>query len=81
MASKLTQVEGDYGRGDPISHCGICVNYLGRGQCKAVMGKVSPYGLSNQYKYANNPFGKTLSPQEVQAIKAMAADASNRAGG
>jgi hypothetical protein len=75
---KLTQAEAKYGRGNPIDHCGICVYYQGAHRCSRVMGNVSPYGLSNQYKAQINPFGKTMSPGEKIAVKNMAADARDR---
>jgi hypothetical protein len=81
MASKQTQAEARYRRGDPISHCGVCVNYMGYHRCSKVMGDISPYGVSDDYQFERNPFGKTLAPQEISAIKAMAADASDRSGG
>jgi hypothetical protein len=81
MAKKVTQAEAGYGRGNPIDHCGICHYYQGSHRCMKVMGNISPFGLSNVYARENNPFGATLAPQEVTAIKAMAADAANRAGG
>jgi len=78
--SKQTQVETNYGRGDPIDHCGICTFYQG-GRCSQVMGAISGYGICDLYKRTQNPFGSTLSPNEVQAIKAMAADAQDRSQG
>jgi hypothetical protein len=81
MAKKLTQNEAQYGRGDPINHCGVCTYYQGFHRCSRVMGNVNPFGLSNQYHAEINPFGKTLAPQEIVAIKNMAADAADRSGG
>jgi hypothetical protein len=80
MASKLTQAEANYGRGDPINHCGICVFYQGHHRCSKVLGDISPFGISDVYKADTNPFGKTLAPNEITAIKAMAADAADRSG-
>jgi hypothetical protein len=81
MAQKQTQAEANYGRGDPIDHCGICVYYQGHHRCSQVMGNISPYGMSDQYRREDSPFGRTLGPREITAIKAMAADASDRSGG
>lgn len=81
MVKKLTQAEAQFGRGNPIDHCGICQFYQGFNRCSKVMGKISPYGLSRVYKRVNNPFGATLVPREVQMIKNMAADAADRSGG
>jgi hypothetical protein len=81
VKGKQTQAEANYGRGDPIDHCGICTYYQGMHRCSQVMGTISPYGISDIYRRENNPFGKTLAPAEVNAIKRMAADASDRSGG
>jgi hypothetical protein len=81
MAKKQTQAEADYGRGDPVNHCGICVHYMGYHRCTKVMGDISPYGLSNMYQAERTPFGRTLVPAELAAIKRMAADAADRSGG
>lgn len=78
MANKLTQAEANYGRGDPISHCGVCSYYQGFGRCSEVMGRVSPYGLSDVFRPEPNPFGKTLTTQEKAAIVRMAMDATDR---
>ena len=83
---KITQAEANYGRGDPIDHCGICKFYVtpgtgAAGRCTQVQGAISPYGISDVYSPLPNPFGKTLAPGEVQAIKAMAADAADRSQG
>jgi hypothetical protein len=80
VANKHTQAEANYGRGDPVSHCGICIYYRGSGTCSQVKGRVSPYGLSDIFQAENNPFGKTLAPNEIKAIQAMAANASDRSG-
>ena len=45
------------------------------------MGDVSPYGVSRVFAAEQNPFGRTLAPAELVAIKRMAADASDRSGG
>ena len=81
MANKQTQAEANYGRGDPVSHCGICAYYQGHGRCSQVMGSVSPYGVSDIFRAVPNPFGKTLAPAELAAIKRMAMDAADRSGG
>jgi hypothetical protein len=81
MAKKQTQAEVAYQRGNPIAHCGVCVHYMGYNRCTKVMGEISPYGISHLFRPEANPFGKTLAPQEITAIKAMAADASDRSGG
>jgi hypothetical protein len=78
---RQTQAEANYGRGDPIDHCGICRYYQGHHRCSQVMGDISPYGISDIYRRDNNPFGKTLVPNEVRAIKAMAIDAADRSAG
>jgi hypothetical protein len=77
----ITQQQANYRRGDPIDHCGICVYYQGQQRCAQVAGVISPYGISDIYRRFKNPFGSTLVPNEVQAIKAMAADAADRSGG
>jgi len=79
--AKQTQAEANYGRGDPVSHCGICAYYRGHGACSQVMGRISPYGLSDVFQAEPNPFGKTLTSNERKAIRAMAADAADRSGG
>jgi len=78
---KQTQAEANYRRGDPINHCGICAYYRGMHRCSQVMGDINPYGISDIFRPENNPFGKTLAPNEIAAIKTMAADASDRSGG
>ena len=80
MAKKVTQAEANYGRGNPIDHCGICQFYQGFHRCSQVMGNISPYGISNVYKRDNNPFGATLNGNEINAVKRMAADAADRSG-
>jgi hypothetical protein len=79
--AKHTQAEARYRRGNPMDHCGICAYYRGHGVCSQVMGRISPFGLSDIFQSENNPFGKTLAPQEKDAIRAMAMDASDRSGG
>ena len=74
---KQTQAEASYRRGDPIDHCGVCRYYMGH-RCSQVMGAISPYGISDVYSREKNPFGSTLSANELNAVKAMAADASDR---
>lgn len=81
MAQKQTQAEAMYQRGNPIAHCGVCLYYQGHHRCSRVMGEISPYGISDEFRPERNPFGKTLAPNEIAAIKAMAADASDRSGG
>jgi hypothetical protein len=81
MAKKQSQGEANYGRGDPVNHCGICIYYQGHHRCSKVLGDISPYGISDVYQADTNPFGKTLVPHEIQAIKLMAADAADRSGG
>lgn len=78
---RQTQAEAGYRRGDPVAHCGVCVFYLGHHRCSQVMGDITPYGFSDVFKPEVNPFGKTLAPAELRAIKAMAADASDRSAG
>ena len=81
MANKQTQAEANYGRGDPVSHCGICAYYQGFHRCSKVMGSVSPFGVSDLFQTEPNPFGRTLAPAELVAIKRMAMDAADRSGG
>jgi hypothetical protein len=81
MATKQTQLEANYRRGNPINHCGICVYYQGHHRCSKVLGDISPFGLSDPYKADTSPFSKTLTPNEVTAIKNMALDAADRSGG
>jgi len=80
-SQKQTMAEANYRRGDPIDHCGICRFYQGEGRCSRVMGNISPYGISDIYNRLLNPFGKTLVPNEISAVKAMAADAADRSQG
>jgi hypothetical protein len=80
MAMKHTQAETGYGRGNPIDHCGICRFYQTPHRCSAVMGNISPYGICDVYRAENSPFGRTLAPNEIAAIKNMAADAADRSG-
>lgn len=80
MAKRMTQAEANYRRGDPINSCGVCRFYQGHHRCSQVMGVISPYGLSDPYRPEQNPFGKTLSPQDIQAIKSIAANAAAKAG-
>jgi hypothetical protein len=74
----ITQQQANYRKGDPISNCGICQFYRGPGKCSQVAGDISPFGISDVFKVADNPFGSTLSANEKLAIKAMAADATDR---
>jgi len=74
------QADVNYRRGNPIDHCGICKYYQGMHRCARVQGDISPYGISDVYLREKNPFGSTLAPNEVLAVKAMAADAADRSG-
>jgi hypothetical protein len=78
--TRETQKEANYRRGDPVNHCGICKFYQGHHRCSKVLGDITPYGLSDLYAPDTNPFGKTLAPAEIAAIKNMAADAADRSG-
>ena len=78
MTQKATQAEVNYGRGDPINNCGLCTYYQGMQRCKIVMGAITPVGVCSEWKAVPNPFGKTLSGNEIKAIKAMAADSVDR---
>jgi hypothetical protein len=81
MASgRDTMAEARYGRGDPVTSCGTCRYYQGHHRCSKVMGDITPYGICDYFLAEKNPFGKTLSPNEIAAIKNMAADASDRSG-
>ena len=73
MPMKQTQAEANYGKGSPVENCGICVFYQGFHRCSQVMGNISPYGISDIYKAEHNPFGKTLTTNEISSIKKMAA--------
>jgi hypothetical protein len=83
MKNRLTQAEANYTHGDPITNCGICSFYQGAitKRCTQVMGDISPFGVSDVFKVAPNPFGSMLSPNEKVAIKAMAVDAKDRSQG
>jgi hypothetical protein len=81
MAKRQMQDQVAYRRGNPINHCGVCANYQGRHYCSQVMGNISPYGLCDSYRADKNPFGSTLSPNEVAAIKNMALDRADRSNG
>ena len=76
---KQTQAEANYRRGTPVKHCGICRYYQGHQRCSQVMGKISPYGVSDIYAHENNAFGKTLAPHEHRAIHNIARNAHHRA--
>jgi hypothetical protein len=78
MSSKQTQREANYRRGNPVNHCGVCAYYQGHSRCSQVLGAITPYGVSDVFKPLKNPFGSTLAPREIQAIKLMAADAADR---
>jgi hypothetical protein len=73
MARRITQAEANYRKGSPVENCGICAYYQGHHRCSQVMGNISPYGLSDEYRAERNPFGKTLTPNEIVSIRAMAA--------
>ena len=81
MANKQTQAEAGYGRGNPIEHCGICRYNQGFNRCSAVMGAVNPFGLSDLFRAVPSPFPKTMTPQEMDAVRRMSADAADRSGG
>ena len=80
MVQKQTPAEARYRRGDPVGNCGCCAYYMGH-RCSQVMGDISPYGISDLFKAEPNPFGKTLAPAEIIAIRRMARDAADRSGG
>jgi hypothetical protein len=81
MVAKQTQPETRYGRGNPIEHCGICRFYRGMHHCAVVMGTVSPFGLCDLFRAEPSPFPKTMTPQEMDAVRRMSADAADRSGG
>jgi hypothetical protein len=78
---RQTQAEANYRKGNPIEHCGICRYYRGLHRCSLVMGDISPFGLSDVFRAEPSPFPKTLTPNEMNTIRAMSADASDRSGG
>ena len=80
MSKRQTQAEANYGRGNPLQHCGICKFYQGHQRCNQVMGDISPFGHSDVFRPQENPFGATLSPAENAAILRMSADAQDRSG-
>ena len=80
VTGKHTQAEANYGKGDPIDHCGICRFYRTPGSCSAVMGAISPFGVCDLMRAVPSPFPKTMSPAEMNAVRAMAADATDRSG-
>jgi hypothetical protein len=45
------------------------------------MGDVSPFGLSDLFRAEPSPFPKTMTPQEMNLVRVMAADAADRSGG
>jgi hypothetical protein len=81
VANRQTMAEANYGRGNPIEHCGICRYYRGAHRCALVMGDVSPFGLSDLFRAEPSPFPKTMTPQEMNLVRVMAADAADRSGG
>jgi hypothetical protein len=52
--------------------------YQGKNRCSKVEGDITPFGISDAYKAVKNPFGATLNGNEKNAIRAMAADASDK---
>ena len=70
MKGKLTQAEAQYGKGDPLKHCGTCFNYR-LNRCSRVMGVISPYGVCNQFQAARNVFGSHLTGQEAAQIRSI----------
>ena len=71
MKGKLTQAETNYGKGDPLQHCGTCRFFLGQTRCSQIMGAVSPFGVCDLYKPAANPFGSHLTGQEAAQIRSI----------
>jgi len=44
-----------YRAGNPIKHCGVCQNYIGKA-CKVVAGPINPYMISDDYvPFSPNP--------------------------
>lgn len=79
--SKIPQDEANYRRGDPINSCGTCVFFQGNitKACTKVDGEISHYGISDVFQPdQDNPFGRSLSPQQVQQIKQIAAGAADQ---
>jgi hypothetical protein len=68
---RITKLEANYRRGDPIDSCATCGFYQGHGRCSQVMGDITPYGFSDVYHRIPNPFGQSLTNQQVAQIKAM----------
>jgi hypothetical protein len=81
VKGKYTQAETRYRKGNPIEHCGICRFYQGHHRCSQVMGDVNPFGLCDALRAEPSPFPKTMTPQEMNAIRVMSADAADRSGG
>jgi hypothetical protein len=70
MAQKATQAEVQYGKGDPLKHCGTCAFYRWH-RCAHVMGPISPFGVCDLYRPDNNPFGSHLTGQEAAQIRSI----------
>jgi recombinational DNA repair protein RecR len=69
--SKQSQEAANYRRGSPVKCCGNCTNFQGGDSCAVVESPVSPYGVSDSFAMAKNPFGSTLGPKEIAVINRM----------
>ena len=79
MARRITQAEANYRKGSPVENCGICAFTKATIVALQVMGDISPMGCLMIYRAERNPFGKTLTPNEIVSIRAMAAEVISHA--
>ena len=70
---KLSQEEANYRRGSPVESCGNCEHFQGHDVCSKVAGKVSVYGVSDEFRPQKNPFGSKIGPREKAMISSMMA--------
>ncbi len=53
---KATKKDAGYQNGSPKNCCGYCTMYIGRGNCTAVEGRITPYMICKKfYKPYPNP--------------------------
>src|SRR6266478_5018372 len=63
---KVSQEQARYRKGSPVRCCGLCVHFEGaaNGTCEVVDGEIVPYGVSDSFQIAKNPWGPMIGPQE-----------------
>jgi hypothetical protein len=73
MARRITRAEANYRKGLASRELRYLRLLPRPPSLLAGNGRYQSYGLSDVYRAERNPFGKTLTPNEIVSIRAMAA--------